>query len=230
MKVSIVFGTRPEAIKLAPVIMRLLEVQWCAVRVVVTGQHDTMLKQVLEVFGIVPHRNLDIMRPDQSLCDVTTRALEGLDAEFRQHKSDLVIVQGDTTTTFVTALAAFYHQIPVAHVEAGLRTHTKYAPFPEEINRVLTTHIADWHYAPTERARQNLLREGIPADHVLVTGNTAIDALRWVVEQLDVRSADELKKLLSALPEDLIELCQQGRMILVTGHRRENFGAGFERI
>lgn len=232
VNITVVFGTRPEAIKLAPIIHRLALQQWCKLRVTVTGQHDEMLDQMLEVFGIVPDSNLAIMQPGQSLVDITTRVLAGLTAEFRTYRPDLVIVQGDTTTTFVAALAAFYQRIPVAHVEAGLRTFDKYAPFPEEINRVLTTHLADWHYAPTERARCNLLREGITDDRIIITGNTAIDALQWMINQLDALSAEERRLLLGSLPPQLIEMCERGerRIILVTGHRRENFGEGFERI
>jgi len=190
-----------------------------------------MLDQVLELFGIVPDSDLAIMQPGQSLYDVTVRCLAGLEREFRTERPDMVIVQGDTTTTFAAALAAFYQRVPIAHVEAGLRTFDKYAPFPEEANRVLTSHLADWHYAPTERARENLLREGIPPSRILVTGNTAIDALHWTVAQLAQLDSAQRRQLL-ALPDDVLELCERGhrRLILVTGHRRENFGEGFERI
>jgi len=231
VKLTVVFGTRPEAIKLAPIVHRLANATWCTLRVVVTGQHTEMLDQVLELFGIVPDSDLAIMQPGQSLYDVTVRCLAGLEREFRTERPDMVIVQGDTTTTFAAALAAFYERIPIAHVEAGLRTFDKYAPFPEEANRVLTSHLADWHYAPTERARENLLREGIPPSRILVTGNTAIDALRWTVAQL-AQLDSALRRQLLALPEDVLELCERGhrRLILVTGHRRENFGEGFERI
>lgn len=232
MNITIVFGTRPEAIKLAPIIHRLALVQWCNLRVTVTGQHDEMLDQMLDVFGIVPDCDLEIMQPGQSLTDITMRALAGLTAEFRMYRPELVIVQGDTTTTFVAALAAFYERIPVAHVEAGLRTFDKYAPFPEEINRVLTTHLADWHYAPTMRAREHLLREGVGDDRIIVTGNTAIDALQWMVSQLNAYTAEERRLLLRSLPPQLIEMCERNerRIILVTGHRRENFGEGLEQI
>jgi len=231
VNITVVFGTRPEAIKLAPVIARLRQAQWCTLRIIVTGQHNEMLQQVLDVFEIVPDANLAIMQPGQSLYDITTRSIAGLGHEFQRHRPDLVIVQGDTTTTFAAALAAFYERIPIAHIEAGLRTYQKFAPFPEEINRVLTSHLADWHYAPTTRARENLLREGISPERILVTGNTAIDALHWVVERLNELTPDKRRSLL-ALPPDLLEECEHGarRMVLVTGHRRENFGAGFEQI
>ncbi len=231
MKITVVFGTRPEAIKLAPVVHRLASATWCSLRVVVTGQHTEMLDQVLDLFGIVPDSDLAIMQPGQSLYDVTTRSLAGLEREFQLHRPDMIIVQGDTTTTFAASLAAFYGRIPIAHVEAGLRTFDKYAPYPEEVNRVLTSHLADWHYAPTERARENLCREGIPSSHILVTGNTAIDALHWIVAQLAALDSAQRRQLL-ALPEDVVEFCERGdrRFILVTGHRRENFGEGFERI
>lgn len=231
MKITVVFGTRPEAIKLAPIIHRLRVAEWCALRVTVTGQHNHMLEQVFDVFQIKPDANLAIMQPGQSLYDITTRSIAGLGQEFRHHRPDMVIVQGDTTTTFAAALAAFYERIPIAHVEAGLRTHQKYAPFPEEINRMLTAHLADWHYAPTTRAQENLLREGIPSDRILVTGNTAIDALGWIVGTLAKLDREQRRGML-ALPADLVEYCECGErpIILVTGHRRENFGDGFERI
>lgn len=232
LKITVVFGTRPEAIKLAPVIEQLRKGQWCNVRVVVTGQHDEMLDQMLETFGIVPDADLAIMQPGQRLDEVTVRAIAGLAADFRAHRPDIVIVQGDTTTTFAAALAAFYERIAVAHVEAGLRTFDKYAPFPEEINRVLTSHLAEWHYAPTERARRNLLAEGIPDERIRVTGNTAIDALQWVVARLRTLDSDDRRRQLGALPSDIVEQCESdsARIVLVTGHRRENFGGGFERI
>jgi UDP-N-acetylglucosamine 2-epimerase (non-hydrolysing) len=231
VNITVVFGTRPEAIKLAPIIHRLTRVNWCNLRVVVTGQHTEMLGQVLDVFGIIPDADLAIMQPGQSLYDITIRTLAGLECEFNQHHPDLIIVQGDTTTTFAAALAAFYAKVPIAHVEAGLRTFEKYAPFPEELNRVLTSHLADWHYAPTERARRNLYREGIAPERILVTGNTAIDALQWVVAQLSQLDSIERQSLLS-LPTEVIELCERShqRIVLVTGHRRESFGEGFERI
>ncbi|MCX7929130.1 MAG: UDP-N-acetylglucosamine 2-epimerase (non-hydrolyzing) [Chlorobi bacterium] len=232
MNITVVFGTRPEAIKLAPIVHRLSGVEWCRLRVVITGQHDEMLDQMLETFGIVPDADLAIMQPGQRLEEVTVRALTGLGEEFRTRRPDVVIVQGDTTTTLAASLAAFYERISIAHVEAGLRTFDKYAPFPEEINRVLTSHIADWHYAPTERAREHLLREGIAPDRIVVTGNTAIDALQWVVAQLAALEVAERRLLLRNLPDDLFELVESKnkRIVLVTGHRRENFGAGFERI
>ncbi len=231
MNITVVFGTRPEAIKLAPVIHRLSASDWCTLRVVVTGQHNQMLQQVLELFAIEPSVNLGIMQPGQSLFDITTRSIAGLGEEFRSYRPDVVIVQGDTTTTFAAALAAFYERIPIAHVEAGLRTYQKYAPFPEEINRVLTTHLADWHYAPTRRAKDNLQHEGIADERILVTGNTAIDALHWVLAMLNKLSRAQREQTLM-LPADLLDECESGSrpIILVTGHRRENFGDGFEQI
>jgi UDP-N-acetylglucosamine 2-epimerase (non-hydrolysing) len=222
-KVLTIIGTRPEAIKLAPVVLEmkrrkdLFDFPVC-----VTAQHREMLDQVLALFGITPDYDLDIMSPGQTLAQVTARAMEGLDNAVSQEKPDVILVQGDTTTAFCGALTGYYHQITVGHVEAGLRTGNKYAPFPEEINRCLVGRIADLHFAPTEQARQTLLNEGIANPSVFVTGNTVIDALLWVRER--VRAAPP------ELPKGLLEATTGQQIILVTGHRRESFGDGFDNI
>ncbi len=225
MKISIIFGTRPEAIKLAPVIRALRGDGRFETRVCVTAQHREMLDQVLQVFEIVPDADLNLMQPNQTLANLTAEAIRGLDEYLTRETPDLVLVQGDTTTVFAASLAAFYHQIPVGHVEAGLRTGNKASPWPEEMNRVLTTHLARMHFAPTEISRGNLLREGIPPDDVFVTGNTVIDALLLTLERIRKAPPEipELKRRLEANPilRDLV---------LITGHRRENFGEGFESI
>src|ERR1700758_511924 len=187
MKLLFVFGTRPEAIKLAPVFLELAGRPNFDCKICVTGQHREMLTQVLEMFELRPDWNLDLMRPNQDLAYLTGAVLSGVGEVLDAFRPDRVIVQGDTTTTFTGALAAFYHRIPVAHVEAGLRTENIYSPWPEEVNRRLVTHIADLHFAPTVRARENLLREGIGTDRIGVTGNTGIDALLWVSALLDSR-------------------------------------------
>ncbi|WP_258358843.1 non-hydrolyzing UDP-N-acetylglucosamine 2-epimerase [Moorella sulfitireducens (nom. illeg.)] len=215
IKVLTVFGTRPEAIKMAPVVKELNRFpEEFDCRVAVTAQHREMLDQVLHLFRIQPAYDLDIMRPRQTLEEVTTRALNGLAGVLETSPPDVVLVHGDTTTTFVAALAAFYRQIPVGHVEAGLRTGDRYAPFPEEMNRRLAGALADIHFAPTATARDNLLREGVPAGHIYVTGNTVIDALKATV-----------RPGYSFTDPRLQELIAQGwRLILVTAHRRENWG------
>lgn len=224
MKVLIVFGTRPEAIKMAPVIRELeksLDVCVC-----VTAQHREMLDQVLDLFEIVPDHDLDIMKPGQDLFGVTSNVLLGIKKVLSEEKPDVVLVHGDTTTTMAASLAAFYMQIPVGHVEAGLRTHDIYSPFPEEINRQVTSRIATYHFAPTEQARQNLIAEQVRDEKIIVTGNTVIDALLSVVEKArEVTFSKDLVKQLPFLATD-----QNYRMVLVTGHRRENFGQGFENI
>lgn len=230
MKVLTIFGTRPEAIKIAPVIRQLRKYPRMFKTVVcVTAQHRHMLDQVLELFSIAPDYDLNIMKHDQTLFDITFRGLTGLKEVMEKEKPDMVLVQGDTTTTFVASLAAFYLKVPLAHIEAGLRTNNKYHPFPEEINRRLTTHIADLHFAPTEKARQNLLKEGINDDRIFVTGNTVIDALFMVVQK---QTGQEVRKKWHAFFEDHlgIPINSSRRLILVTGHRRENFGKGFENI
>jgi len=224
-KISVIFGTRPEAIKLAPVILALGQRPEFACRVCVTAQHREMLDQVLKVFQIVPDSDLDLMQPDQSLADLTARATQALDRLLRQERPDLVLVQGDTTTVFCAALAAFYNRIPVGHVEAGLRTRNLYSPWPEEANRLLTSHLAAIHFAPTEISRQNLLNEGIPAERIHVTGNTVIDALLNATDR--IRKDPDLER---SLENQFPYLDPTRRLILVTGHRRENFGVGFERI
>jgi len=225
VKVLIVFGTRPEAIKMAPVVQMLEQV--LDVVVCVTAQHREMLDQVLELFEITPHHDLDIMKPGQDLFDVTSNVLLGLKPVLKQEQPDLVQVHGDTTTSMAASLAAFYMQIPVGHVEAGLRTHDIYSPFPEEVNRQLTGRIATHHFAPTEQARSNLLAEGVAEDRIVVTGNTVIDALLSVVEKARmVPFSDKLQDQLPFLNSR--ESLQ--RLVLVTGHRRENFGRGFEEI
>jgi UDP-N-acetylglucosamine 2-epimerase (non-hydrolysing) len=222
-KVLTIIGTRPEAIKLAPVVLELRRRKdLFYFPVCVTAQHREMLDQVLTLFGIRPDHDLNIMLPGQTLAQVTARAMEGLDNVVSQEKPDVILVQGDTTTAFCGALTGYYHQIKVGHVEAGLRTGNKYAPFPEEINRCLVGRIADLHFAPTEKARQTLLNEGIAGTNVFVTGNTVIDALLWVRER--VRTAPP------ALPDTFLEQIAGQQIILVTGHRRESFGDGFDNI
>ncbi len=225
MKVLCVFGTRPEAIKLAPVVRELSGHPDVECKICVTGQHREMLAQVLDLFDLRPDWNLDLMRPDQDLAYLTGAALSGVSEVLGAFRPDRVIVQGDTTTTFAGALAAFYHRIPVAHVEAGLRTDNIYSPWPEEVNRRLVTHIADLHFAPTARARDNLLREGIGSDRIIVTGNTGIDALLWVSALLDDEPEDH-SRFGSMLPAHF----GGKRLILMTGHRRESFDGGLERI
>ncbi len=224
VKTLCVFGTRPEAIKMAPLALSLNADPRFEAKVCVTGQHRQMLDQVLELFELKPEFDLNIMKPGQDLTDVTSAILQGMKQVFAQFKPDVVLVHGDTATTFATTLAAYYHQIPVAHVEAGLRTGNLYSPWPEEGNRKLTGALAAIHFAPTETSRQNLLREGITAG-VEVTGNTVIDALLQVVAKLD--GGGELHQVFE---DQFSFLRSDSRLILVTGHRRESFGGGFERI
>lgn len=226
-RVLSVFGTRPEAIKMAPVVKRLAEEPGLESRVCVTAQHREMLDSVLRLFAIEPDHDLGLMRPGQDLFDVTSRALLGLRDVLREERPDLVLVHGDTTTCFATSLAAFYEGVPVGHVEAGLRTGDMARPFPEEMNRVLTGRLADLHFAPTEGARRNLLAEGIDEDAVHVTGNTVIDALLEVRSRVSSRPATSWSE---TLPSELCERLDRGaeKLILVTGHRRESFGRGFE--
>jgi UDP-N-acetylglucosamine 2-epimerase (non-hydrolysing) len=214
-KILCVVGTRPEAIKMAPVIKALDREPWAKVIVLATAQHRQMLDQVLRVFGIEPDIDLDIMRPNQALTTLTARLLLDLDDVLASQQPDIVLAQGDTTTVMTVALACFYHRIPFGHVEAGLRTGDMYNPFPEEMNRVVAGRMARWHFAPTESARRNLLREGIPERLVFLTGNTVIDAL------LEVAGRH---------PDVGVELDSSKRLILVTAHRRENFGEPFEEI
>jgi UDP-N-acetylglucosamine 2-epimerase (non-hydrolysing) len=225
MKIISVFGTRPEAIKMAPVVMALARHSALQSVVCVTAQHRQMLDQVLSLFEIVPDYDLNLMRPGQDLFDVTSGVLLGLKPVLEKEHPDLVLVHGDTTTSMAAALAAFYLRIPVGHVEAGLRTHDKFAPFPEEINRRLTGGIADLHFAPTELTRQNLLREGVASDRILITGNTVVDALLAVSARIEADAG-----LRERFDRDFSFLDPAKRLILVTGHRRENFGEGFEQI
>jgi UDP-N-acetylglucosamine 2-epimerase (non-hydrolysing) len=225
-KILLIFGTRPEAIKMAPVFLRLKAAAAFQVKVAVTAQHRHMLDQVLDIFGIKPDFDLDIMSPDQDLFDITSRALIGLKKVLQEEQPDLVLVHGDTTTTFVAALAAFYLKIPVGHVEAGLRTRDKHRPFPEEINRQLAGVLTDYHFAPTPWARDNLLAEGIPPERVWVTGNTVIDALQIIAGRVE----QEKEKWRSYFDREYRLSLNGKRLILVTGHRRENFGPGFESI
>src|SRR6516164_9088205 len=222
MKLLFVFGTRPEAIKLAPVVRELSARPDFDCKVCVTGQHRELLAQVLDLFGLQPNWNLEIMRPDQDLAYLTGAALSGVAGVLASWRPDRVIVQGDTTTTFASALAAFYHKIPVAHVEAGLRTDNIYSPWPEEVNRRLVSQVADLHFAPTTRARENLLHEGIGRDRIVVTGNTGIDALLWVSALLDGRT--ELRARVEKILDE--RFVAGKRMILMTGHRRESFDGG----
>ncbi len=225
-KILSIFGTRPEAIKMAPVIKELEKRPDIFKSLVcVTAQHRQMLDQVLNLFDIKPDYDLNIMKPGQDLFDVTCNVLKGLKAVLEKERPDMVLVHGDTTTTMAASLAAYYCKIKVGHVEAGLRTHNKYAPFPEEINRKVTGSLADLHFAPTEAARQNLLREGVPEETIFVTGNTVIDALLSVV-----RMIEQKPDLRTQLDERFSFLDPDKRLILVTGHRRENFGQGFENI
>ena len=213
-KVAVVFGTRPEAIKLCPVVLALKADPAFDCRVCVTGQHKEMLYQVLDVFGVKPDIDLGLMRPNQTLGGLTARAIAALDDYLAQENPDIVMVQGDTTTVLAGALAAFYHHIPVAHVEAGLRTGNMESPWPEEANRVLTTRLAKWHFCPTENNKNNLLREGVNPSDIYVTGNTVIDALLLAKEKVKGEGEQRNDK----------------RSVLITGHRRENFGEGLEHI
>jgi UDP-N-acetylglucosamine 2-epimerase (non-hydrolysing) len=225
VKVLTVFGTRPEAIKMAPLVHALAQDDAFESRVCVTAQHREMLDQVLRLFEIVPDYDLNIMKPGQGLSEITCRILEGLKGVLEEFKPDVVLVHGDTTTTMATSLAAFYQRIPVGHVEAGLRTGNLYSPWPEEANRKLTGHLAMYHFSPTENSRQNLLRESLQDDHIFVTGNTVIDALLWVRDR--IMHNPELR---SSLDQRYPFLDANKKLILVTGHRRESFGGGFERI
>lgn len=223
-KILIVFGTRPEAIKMAPVVKEFKEYpELFDTKVCVTAQHREMLDQVLDFFEVEPDYDLDLMTQEQSLHSLTAKVIQELKPVLNEFDPDVVYVQGDTTTSFAAALAAFYENIKVYHVEAGLRTYDKKAPFPEELNRQLTSRIADIHFAPTDQARKNLLSEGIGDSSIIVTGNTVIDALQYTAEKVESISSDEIKKL-----ESLIDSSK--KLILVTGHRRENFGVGFQDI
>jgi len=225
MKILSVIGTRPEAIKMAPLALALAADNRFDSRVCVTAQHREMLDQVLDLFELRPEFDLNIMRPGQDLTDITTAILQGIKEVYGQFRPDIVLVHGDTATTFATTLSAYYHQIPVAHIEAGLRTGNLYSPWPEEANRKLTGTLAALHFAPTETSRQNLLAEGIDPTTIHVTGNTVIDALLEIATRLDESIALQQK-----ISEQFSFLAEGKRIILVTGHRRESFGGGFERI
>lgn len=225
MKILTVFGTRPEAIKMAPLALALDDDKRFEAKVCVTGQHREMLDQVLELFEIRPDFDLNVMKPHQDLTDVTIAILNGMKAVLNEFKPDMVLVHGDTATTFATGLAAYYQQIPVGHVEAGLRTGNLYSPWPEEGNRKLTGALAKLHFAPTGNSRENLLKEGVSPENIKVTGNTVIDALLGVVKRL---SEDKELFKQAATPSEFLDPSR--KIILVTGHRRESFGGGFERI
>ena len=229
-KILIVFGTRPEAIKMAPLVLSFKKHPECFKAIVcVTGQHREMLDQVLDIFSIKPDYDLNIMKQGQDLYDITSRVLTGMKDVLKQVTPDVVLVHGDTTTSTAAALAAFYQQIPVGHVEAGLRTHNIYSPWPEEMNRQLTGRIASYHFSPTPLSRDNLLKENVDESKIIVTGNTVIDALHMVVNRLktDTALADEQKVILLRAGYDTSRLDDGRRLVLITGHRRENFGDGF---
>lgn len=225
MKVLTVFGTRPEAIKMAPLVKALAEQSHIESKVCVTAQHRQMLDQVLELFEITPDYDLNIMKPGQTLSGITSEILTRIEPVLTEFKPDLVLVHGDTSTTFAATLAAYYQRISVGHVEAGLRTGNIYSPWPEEANRKLTGALANLHLAPTTVSQQNLLREGVDQDNIHVTGNTVIDALLWVKQKLESDQG-----LTQKLGQGFPFLRDEARLVLITGHRRENFGDGFERI
>ncbi|MBQ8365649.1 MAG: UDP-N-acetylglucosamine 2-epimerase (non-hydrolyzing) [Bacteroidaceae bacterium] len=228
--VMLVFGTRPEAIKMAPLVKEFQKhPDEFKTVVCVTGQHRQMLDQVLALFDITPDYDLNIMKQGQDLYDVTARVLVGMRDVLKEVQPSVVLVHGDTTTSTAAALAAFYQQIPVGHVEAGLRTHNIYSPWPEEMNRQITGRIATYNFAPTPLSRENLLREAVTEESITVTGNTVIDALYWVVNKIkeDSKLNDELKELLLQAGYDVNRLADGKKLILITGHRRENFGDGF---
>lgn len=220
IKILSIFGTRPEAIKMGPVIKAIEAAEGLESIVCVTAQHRQMLDQVLEVFNIQPQYDLDIMKANQSLTQITTRALKGLESVMKEVKPDLVLVHGDTSTTFVGALAAFYQQIKVGHVEAGLRTYNKYEPFPEEMNRKLTGSLTDFHFAPTQTAKNHLLKEGVNEDQIFVTGNTVIDSLKTTISDDHFFTVEDLNQIDFKIK----------RVITITAHRRENLGKPLENI
>ena len=229
-KVMLVFGTRPEAIKMAPLVKEFQKQPKRVETVVcVTGQHREMLDQVLKIFDIKPDYDLNIMKQGQDLYDVTARVLTGMRDVLKEVKPDVVLVHGDTTTSTAAALAAFYQQIPVGHVEAGLRTHNIYSPWPEEMNRLLTGRLATYHFSPTPLSRNNLIKESVDDRNIIITGNTVIDALYWVVDKIKNNKEldNELEDILSKAGYDVNRLNNGKKLVLITGHRRENFGAGF---
>lgn len=229
-KIMLVFGTRPEAIKMAPLVKEFQKyTKQFQTIVCVTGQHREMLDQVLQIFEIKPDYDLNIMKQGQDLYDVTARVLVGIRDVLKEAQPDIVLVHGDTTTSVTSALAAFYQQIPVGHVEAGLRTHNIYSPWPEEMNRLITGRIATYHFSPTPLSCQNLLDEGVKEDRITVTGNTVIDALYMIVEKIknDKNLDKELEIVLQSTGYDINRLKDGKKLVLITGHRRENFGDGF---
>jgi UDP-N-acetylglucosamine 2-epimerase (non-hydrolysing) len=232
-KIMLVFGTRPEAIKMAPLVKEFQKYpdQFQTI-VCVSGQHREMLDQVLQLFDIIPDFDLNIMQQGQDLYDVTARVLTGMRDVLKTAQPDIVLVHGDTTTSTASALAAFYQQIPVGHVEAGLRTHNIYSPWPEEMNRLITSRIATYNFAPTSLSKQNLLDEKISEDKIIVTGNTVIDALYMVIDKInaDTKMANELQADLLKSGYNINRLDNNRRLVLITGHRRENFGSGFINI
>ena len=232
-KILLVFGTRPEAIKMAPLVKKLQEYpEQFQTIVCVTGQHREMLDQVLRLFDITPEYDLNIMKPNQDLYDITSRILLGMRDVLKEVQPDIVLVHGDTTTSMAAALAAFYQQIPVGHVEAGLRTGNIYSPWPEEMNRLITGRITTHHFSPTPLSKENLLREHVDEKQIIVTGNTVIDALQMMVNKLsvDAELATEVANRISQIGYDTKRLDGTKRMVLITGHRRENFGEGFMNI
>lgn len=229
-KVMLVFGTRPEAIKMAPLVKEFQKQPKRVETVVcVTGQHREMLDQVLKIFDIKPDYDLNIMKQGQDLYDVTARVLTGMRDVLKEVKPDVVLVHGDTTTSTAAALAAFYQQIPMGHVEAGLRTHNIYSPWPEEMNRLLTGRLATYHFSPTPLSRNNLIKESVDDRNIIITGNTVIDALYWVVDKIKNNKEldNELEDILSKAGYDVNRLNNGKKLVLITGHRRENFGDGF---
>ena len=229
-KIMLVFGTRPEAIKMCPLVKEFQKrADEFETIVCVTGQHREMLDQVLKIFEVTPDIDLNIMKQGQDLTDVTVRILNGMRDVFKECRPDVVLVHGDTTTSTAAALAAFYAQIPVGHVEAGLRTHNIYSPWPEEMNRQVTGRIATYNFSPTPLSKANLLHEAVAEESITVTGNTVIDALYWVVNKIKENCAlnNELKELLAQAGYDVTRLDSGRKLVLITGHRRENFGDGF---
>ncbi len=228
-KILLIFGTRPEAIKMAPLVKAFENENSFISKVCVSAQHREMLDQVLSIFDITPDYDLDLMKPGQDLYDITSRVLLGMRTVLEDFKPDLILVHGDTSTSSAAALAAFYQQIPVGHVEAGLRTHNIYSPWPEEMNRQLTGRLSTWHFAPTPWAKDNLLKENISSDSILVTGNSVIDALHLALQKIKTSESlkEEIIAGLNVHISNIIEKLNTKKVILVTGHRRENFGGGF---
>jgi UDP-N-acetylglucosamine 2-epimerase (non-hydrolysing) len=223
-KVSLIFGTRPEALKLIPVIREFKKIDLIDTKICITGQHREMLAQVLRLFGVIPDEDLNLMSRNQDLPTLTARLMKALDRYLQKEKPELIIVQGDTTSAFLAALAAFYHHIPVGHVEAGLRSNDKYSPFPEEINRIFVSSLADIHFAPTDWAKNNLLHEGISASRVFITGNPIVDMIHLALEFIGATSPASIR----GIPENI--LLGKQDVVLITGHRRESFGQGFKDI